>query len=323
MAYNIISFSFSSFLHQLPSKPNINSEYIWLRYPNVLAALPIINLIFTFLLFSAILSRSAFSRAILRSYYYWYFFLNIYSSAVICYIFYAISLLSFSRFSFAVSLFWVKSSAFFFNSSFLAFRYSSISEWTSFYVEKVVRIYYSYDFSFFWFCSNILLKLESSAEAYFCLYSISILFASIFCIKFSLNYWILLWFSAISFWYSRDYACLSCCNFFISMFKFFSFYKSLLIWSWLSSSWAIVSINLLVWPILIFSMSSSSREINILLSPLTFKESLSKSGFYLNSLHNFFVLSFNITESFAISAYTSSSYFFWVIWVKLALFKTS
>ena len=210
-----------------------------------------------------------------------------------------------------------------FNYAYLFLRYYSICSWTTLYVSSVVLNSYSSLLQVFCFCSRILLKLDNSADAYFCLYSSSILLAYILCIKVYLNSWIRLWFSAIYFWYYLDSACLSCCNFLISMFKFFSFYNNLLIWSWLSNSWAIVNMNLLVCPVLIFSINYSSLAMSILRSPRTFNESLSKSGFSLNSLHNFLVLYFKITDKFAISAYTTSSSLFWVIWVKLALFKTS
>lgn len=139
----------------------------------------------------------------------------------------------------------------------------------------------------------------------------------------SLNYWILLWFSAIYFWYYFDSASFYCWSFLISIFKFFYFSSSLLIWSWLSSSWVMKVRNLFVELFFMNSMSSSSFTINILLSLLTFKESLSRSGFYLKSLHNFFVLSLRMMERLAISASTSSSYLFWVIWVRLALLRTN
>lgn len=48
-------------------------------------------------------------------------------------------------------------------------------------------------------------------------------------------------------------------------------------------------------------LSSYSLVISDLLSLLTLKESLSRSGFYLNSLHNFFVLYLRIIDKLAIS----------------------
>lgn len=149
------------------------------------------------------------------------------------------------------------------------------------------------------------------------------MFVSIFCIKVSLNSWILLWFSAIYFWYSLDSACFSCWSLFIYIFRFFSLSNSLLIWSWLSSSCVIKVINFPVCPTLMNSISYSNLIISILRSSLTLSESLSKSGFYLKSLHNFFVLYFRMIDKFAISASTISNSFFCVIWVKFARRRTN
>jgi len=47
-------------------------------------------------------------------------------------------------------------------------------------------------------------------------------------------------------------------------------------------------------------LNSSNFNINAFLYRLTLNESFYKSGFYLNNLHNFFVLYFNIIDNFAI-----------------------
>ena len=107
------------------------------------------------------------------------------------------------------------------------------------------------------------------------------------------------------------------------MFKFFYFSNNLLIWSWLSNSWVMKVINLFVEFTFMNSINSYNLIISILLSLLTLRESAYKSGFSLNSLHNFFVLSFKIIDKLAISASICCSSFFWVIWVNVALFLTS
>lgn len=57
-------------------------------------------------------------------------------------------------------------------------------------------------------------------------------------------------------------------------------------------------------------LSSYSLTMRALLSLLTLMESPSRSGFYLNSLHSFFVLSFKIVDKPAISVsiYSSSAF---------------
>ena len=47
-------------------------------------------------------------------------------------------------------------------------------------------------------------------------------------------------------------------------------------------------------------LNSSNFNIKAFLYLLTLNESFYKSGFYLNNLHNFFVLYFNIIDNFAI-----------------------
>ena len=64
--------------------------------------------------------------------------------------------------------------------------------------------------------------------------------------RLSLNYWIRAMFSAIYFWYSLDSPIFYCWSFLISMLSFFYFSMSLLIWSWLSSSWVMKVWNLAV-----------------------------------------------------------------------------
>ena len=120
-------------------------------------------------------------------------------------------------------------------SSVLPFKYSSSYLWTRCSVEMIVRIFASSVFSAFWVCSRILRWEASSALAYFLRYSSSILFVSIFCIRFSLSSWILDWFSAFYFWNSRDSAAFSCWSLLISIFKFFYFSRYRCILSWLSS----------------------------------------------------------------------------------------
>lgn len=67
---------------------------------------------------------------------------------------------------------------------------------------------------------------------------------------------------------------------------------------WYYSSWIILKSYRVL-------LSYSSFVINPLLYLLTLNESRSKSGFSLNNLHNFFVLSFKIIDRFAISTYIS------------------
>ena len=81
--------------------------------------------------------------------------------------------------------------------------------------------------------------------------------------------------------------------------------------------------NLAVELFLINSFNYSSFRIRAFLYLLTLNESFSRSGFYLNNLHNFFVLSFNIIDNLAISASTKLSSYFYVIFVSVALFLTN
>lgn len=53
--------------------------------------------------------------------------------------------------------------------------------------------------------------------------------------------------------------------------------------------------------VIAYLLNSSNLVIRLRLSLLTLKESRYRSGFSLNNLHNFFVLSFNIMDRFAIS----------------------
>lgn len=124
----------------------------------------------------------------------------------------------------------------------------------------------------------------------------------------SLIYCIFAWFSAISFSNSFFYKFFSCWIFLISIFKFFSFSKSFLRRSWFSSSWVMKVLNF--WVVLFLInytkikaeiLNSYNLTIRLLRSLVTLNESLSKSGFYLKSLHNFLVLYLRIIERLAIS----------------------
>lgn len=141
--------------------------------------------------------------------------------------------------------------------------------------------------------------------------------------RFYLNYWILAIFYEISFWYYFDSAIFYCWSFLISMFNFFYFSINLLIWSWLSNSCVMKVWNLAVELFFINSFNYSSLRIRAFLYRLTLNESFSRSGFYLNNLHNFFVLYFKIMDNLAISASTKFSYYFSVILVNVARFLTN
>lgn len=70
------------------------------------------------------------------------------------------------------------------------------------------------------------------------------------------------------------------------------------------------------------SISSLNFNINAFLYLVTFIESASRSGFYLNILHSFLVLSLRILDRVAISTSTTSNSCFWVICVRFALLRT-